>query len=788
MEFLKRFGTKILIALWILLILGIVAIFALFHLISNGKIGYLPPIEELQNPTNKYATQIYSSDGVVLGRYFQSKDNRVSVPYEELSPHLINALISTEDARFMDHSGIDSKALLRVIVKTLILRQDNAGGGSTISQQTAKLYYSPPVETKWERAKQKMTEWVIATKLEKYYTKEEIIAMYFNQFDFLNNAVGIKLASEVYFSTTPDKLKIEEAAMLVGMCKNPAYFNPHRASIKERCIGRRNVVIDKLCENGHITQQECDSLKKTDLVLKYKKVDHKLGLAPYFREQLRLIMTAKEPIKNKYPKWMYQKYHEDSLAWATNPLYGWCEKNKKPDGSNYSIYTDGLKIYTTIDSRMQQYAEEAVKEYLGGYLQPLFTKEKSSERHIKKAPYSNKTSQAQVDSIMMRAVKLSDRYRGLRKAGATEEEIRKEFHTPVPMKVFCWETGSKDTTMTPYDSIRYHKSFLRTGMMSIDPFTGHVKAYVGGPDFNFFQYDMASVGRRQVGSTIKPFLYALAMENGLSPCDEVANTQPQIQTPTGIWEPRNVPYGEAGKREIGQMITLKRGLQTSNNWISAHLITKYCSPESFVKLLHSMGIKQQIDPVPALCLGIADISVSEMVGGYTAFANKGIKSEPMYVTKIEDNNGNIIAEFIPQQNEILSEETSEKMIALLRSVMDGGTGLRLRTRSYNYSIGWETQVAGKTGTTQNNSDGWFMGFIPRLITGVWVGGEDRDIHFDNIRNGQGSATALPIWGKYMNKVFADSTLNYSRTDAFNVKEKYDCKKETRIEEDALDMW
>ncbi|MCQ2219381.1 MAG: transglycosylase domain-containing protein [Paludibacteraceae bacterium] len=757
-------------------------------MIANGKLGFMPNIEELQNPKNKYASEIYSSDMKVLGRYFESKENRVFVPYEELSPSLVNALISTEDYRFREHSGIDGTALFRVLVKTLIMHQD-AGGGSTISQQLAKLHFSEPAKNRIERAFQKFNEWVIAVKFEKYYTKNEIISMYFNKFDFLNNAVGIKSASEIYFSTSPDKLKTEEAALLVGMCQNPSFFNPVKKDsvVQNRCIKRRNIVLGEMCRRGHISAAEKDSLQKLPIKLIYQKVDHKLGLAPYFRENLRLMLTAKCPEKSTYPKWASQKYYEDSLAWATNPLYGWCNKNKKPNGENYDIYTDGLKIYTTIDSRMQQYAEESVKEFLGGYLQPLFFREKFTPKNAKKAPYSNKSTQAQVDSILIRTMRMSDRYRIMKKAGCSDAEIKKAFSTPVAMKVFSWEKGSKDTVISPMDSIRYLKSFLRTGMMSIDPFNGHVKAYVGGPNFNFFQYDMASVGRRQVGSTIKPFLYALAMEQGMYPCDEVPNIQPQIPTPSGVWEPRNVPYGDAGKNEIGKMITLKRGLQTSNNWISAYLIKQY-NPESFVKLLHSFGIKNKIDPVPSLCLGIADISVAEMVSAYTAFANKGIQTEPMYVTRIEDNNGNVISTFVPRMNEIFSEETSEKMIALLQGVINGGTGLRLRTRSYQYHIGWETAVAGKTGTTQNNSDGWFMGFIPNLITGVWVGGEDRDIHFDNIKYGQGSAMALPVWGCYMNKVFANDSLGYSRTAQFNVKERYDCqKKEEKIDPEAVEQ-
>ncbi len=692
----KRLAVSLLIIFWILFILGIATLFGVFSMIANGKIGYLPPIEELQNPQNKFASEIYSGDMTVLGRYFQSKENRVYASPKELSPNLINALIATEDVRFMQHSGIDAKALARAIIKTGILQQENAGGGSTISQQLAKLYYtwgdSSRVNNNGiiERViMQKPIEWVIAAKLEKYYTKEEIICMYFNKFDFLNNAVGIKSASLIYFNTTPDKLTIEQAAMLVGMCKNPSYFNPARKDKEgklvnyERCIGRRNVVLQQMEKAGYITAHELDSLQKIELKLNYQRVDHKLGLAPYFREYLRQIMSARKPDRKKYPDWMYQKYFEDSLAWEKDPLYGWCNKNQKPDGSYYNLYTDGLKIYTTIDSRMQQYAEESVKEYLGDYLQNLFFKEKRDKRHTDKAPFSRLTSKAQIDSIMVRSMRLSDRYLRMKKTGIHPDSIRKTFDTPTGMTVFSW-TGSRDTIMTPMDSIRYYKYFLRTGFMSMDPFNGYVKAYVGGADFNYFQYDMAKTGRRQVGSTIKPFLYTLAMEHGMSPCDEVPNIQPQIPLPSGqIWQPRNVPYGEAGKAEVGKMITFKRALQTSNNWISAYLINQY-SPEGLVKLIQSFGVKNKMDAVPALSLGIAEISVGEMVSAYTAFANKGIQTEPLFVTRIEDNKGNVIATFVPRMNEIFSEDTAEKMISMLRGVMSGGTGLRLYSRENGY--------------------------------------------------------------------------------------------------------
>ena len=793
----KSWKTKILITCWALFALGIIATFMVFLLVAKGKIGYLPPVEELQNPKNKFASEIYSSDMQVIGRYFKEKENRVYVPFKELSPNLVNALIATEDARYHDHSGIDGKALMRAVLKTGIMGQ-NAGGGSTITQQLAKLYYTWEDSVRRnisfaERMLQKPIEWVIAAQLEKYYTKDEIISMYFNKFDFLNNAVGIKSAAHVYFNTTPDKLTTEQAALLVGMCKNPSVFNPAKKNKEgelvnyDRCVGRRNVVLQQMEKAGYITKEESDSLQNIALKLDYQRVDHKLGLAPYFREHLRKMMNANKPDPKKYPKWMRQKFYEDSLAWEKDPLYGWCNKNQKPDGSNYNLYVDGLKIYTTIDSRMQQYAEESVREYVGGHMQSLFFKEKSSKRAIGRAPFSNNTSNAQIDSIMARAMRISDRHRNMKKAGVSDDSIRKAFNTPVQMRVFAWKgnkdsvmTGSKDTVMTPLDSIRYYKYFLRSGLMSMDPFNGHVKAYVGGTDFNYFQYDMATVGRRQVGSTIKPFLYTLAMEYNMSPCDEVPNVQPQIFLPTGkTWRPKNVPYGEAGKKAVGQMVTLKWALQTSNNWISAYLIDKY-NPDNLVRLFRSFGIKNSIESVHSLALGIADVSVGEMVGAYTAFANKGIQTEPLFVTRIEDNNGNVIATFTPRMNEILSEATAEKMIAMLQGVVNGGTGLRLRSSYYPYHIKWETPVAGKTGTTQNNSDGWFIGFTPNLITGVWVGGEDRDIHFDNLANGQGSATALPVFGKYMNKIYNDTKLGYSRTEKFDVKDTYDCSKKQEI--------
>ena len=738
--------------------------------IANGKIGYVPPIEELENPTLKFATQIISDDGVVMGTYSLDDDNRIYVGYEDLSPHLVHALIATEDERFAEHSGIDARALLRAIIKRGVLLQKSAGGGSTITQQLAKqLYTEELANSLWERAMQKPIEWVIAVKLEKYYTKEEILTMYLNKFDFLYNADGIKMASNTYFSKEPKDLNIQEAATLVGMCKNPSYFNPRKFS--ERARGRRNVVIGQMQKAGYITAHEADSLMKEPLELKYRKVDHKEGLATYFREYLRGVLRAKEPVKKDYRGWQMQKYYEDSLAWETDPLYGWCAKNKKKDGTNYNLYTDGLKIYTTIDSRMQRYAEEAIQEHIAQNLQPRFFKAKAKK---KTAPFTSELTVEEVNAIMDKAMRLTDRYRGMKKAGASETEIRKAFDTPQEMTVFTYQ-GEKDTIMTPMDSLRYYKHFLRTGFMSMDPVTGYVKAYVGGTNYNYFQYDMANVGRRQVGSTIKPYVYTLAMENGFSPCDETRHVEQTLIDENGkAWSPRN-----ANKKRYGEMVTIKWGLANSDNWVTAYLMGKL-SPYQLVRLIHSFGVKnQQIDPVVSLCLGPCEISVGEMVSAYTAFANRGIRTAPLFVTRIEDNEGNVVAEFTPLMEEVISEESVYKMLIMLRAVINEGTGNRVR-RIY----GITADMGGKTGTTNNNSDGWFMGFTPSLVSGVWVGGEERDIHFDNMRDGQGAEMALPVWGLYMKKVFADKSLGYLQTDTFAIPHGFDLCKDILTDDDA----
>lgn len=724
-------------------------------MIYHGYIGYMPPVEGLLNPEDRFASRLFTSDGVEMGRFYQSRNNRVYADYFEISPNVINALIATEDERFMQHSGIDIMALSRVLFKTILLRQKNAGGGSTITQQLAKQLYSPESDGLMDRFIQKPVEWAIAVKLERYYTKEEIIKMYLNQFDFLNNAVGIKTAAHVYFNTTPDSLKIEQAAMLVGMAKNPSLYNPVRADRKDAAVGRRNVVLQQMLKADLITEAECDSLCALPLDVKFTKVDHKDGIAPYFREAVRLMMQAKEPRRGDYPDWDQQRFVDDSIQWATNPLYGWVEKNPKPDGTKYNIYTDGLRIYTSIDSRMQKYAEEAVIDHLKNTLQPQFDREKGS-----RGPYTTNSAelgQLTPRKLIDRAIRQSERYRVLKNAGMSDAEIMEEFDKPVDMTVFSYDGGQVQKTMSPRDSVVYQKMFLRAGFMSMDPLTGQVKAYVGGPNFHFFQYDMAGVGRRQIGSTVKPFLYTYAFEEGFTPCDMFLNAQPSITLPTGeVWAPRNT-----GHARIGEMVDLYWALTNSNNWISARLMSEL-SPSTLARTMHTFGITNHLDPVVSLCLGPCDVSVREMVTAYTAFSNKGLRVDPIYVTKITDNNGNVISEFTPQYTEVMSQEAYFKMVNILQNVINSGTGSRLRRAPYNITA----VMGGKTGTTNYNADGWFMGFTPNLVSGVWVGGDERYIHFNRMAQGQGAAMALPIYGLYMKKVYADKSLPYSQTLQF----------------------
>jgi len=738
--------------LWTLLSLTILATAGAFYAIDRGWIGYMPPIEDLQNPISRFATQIYSADGQLLGTWNYNRENRVMVDYNKIAPSLIQALVATEDVRFYDHSGVDFIALARAIVKRGILGQKSAGGGSTITQQLAKQLYSEQAHSTVERLLQKPIEWVIAVKLERTYTKDEIITMYLNYFDFLHNAVGIKTAANTYFSKEPKDLSVTESAVLVGLCKNPSYFNPVRNP--ERCRDRRNVVLGQMVKAGYLTQAAYDSLSVQPLTLKFHVADHKEGLAQYFREYLRQYMTAKKPVRENYPSWNMAKFVTDSINWETDPLFGWCNKNKKRDGGNYNIYTDGLKVYTTIDSRMQEYAEKAAYQHVVKYLQPAFDKEMASKKN---APYSSNLTAAQVEQILNRSIRQCERYRVLKESGATADEIYRSFRTKTKMSVFTYH-GEVDTTMTPLDSIKYYKSFLRTGFVSMCPQNGYVKAYVGGLNYEHFAYDMVMEGRRQVGSTIKPYLYSLAMENGFTPCDEAPNVQQTYIVAGQAWTPRN-----SSKARYGEMVTLKWGLQQSNNWISAYLMSKL-NPRAFVDLLREYGIRNpDIHPSMALCLGPCDISVGEMASAYTAFVNHGIRAACMFVTKIEDSEGNVIAQFQPRLNEVISEESAHKMIYMLRNVVDGGTASRLRFK-YNLT----GQLAGKTGTTNNNSDAWFVGLTPTLVNACWVGGDDRDIHFNSMAMGQGASGALPIFALYMQQVYQNSRLGYRQDEIFDI--------------------
>ena len=742
--------------LWKLL-LGVVLIVLLcFIAMWNGWIGYMPPIEDLQNPISRYASQIYSSDGQVMGTWNFNRENRVMVDYKSLTPDLVHALVATEDERFYEHSGIDFIALGRAIVKRGFLRQTSAVGGSTITQHLAKQLYSETAHSTLERLIQKPVEWVIAIKLERHYTKEEIITMYLNYFDFLHNAVGIKTASNTYYNKEPKDLTLNESATLIGLCKNPSYFNPVR--YPDRARERRNVVLTQMYKKGYLNRGQYLAAVDEKLELNFHRTDHKDGRATYFREFLRQYISAKLPNRSDYPAWNKNQYVIDSIAWANDPLYGWCNKNKKKNGENYNVYTDGLKIYTTIDSRMQKYAEEAVYQHVAKNLQPKFTAE---NRKKPNAPFTDALTPAQVKSILNRSMQQSDRYRAMKAAGASEEDIVKAFNTRTEMTVFTYH-GDLDTIMTPMDSIRYYKSFLRSGFMSMDPKTGAVKAYVGGLDYTHFMYDMVMGGRRQVGSTIKPFLYALGMENGMSPCDYAPNVQKTYIVAGKPWTPRN-----AGHSRYGQMVTLKWGLAQSNNWISAYVLSRL-NTDDFVRMLHEFGINSpDIHSSLSLCLGPCDVSVGEMVSAYTTFANHGIHCSPMFVSKIEDNEGNVIATFQPRMNEVISEESANKMIEMLKGVVENGTAGRMRFR---YKL--ECEMGAKTGTTNRNSDAWFMGFTPELVSGCWVGGEDRDIHFDSMSMGQGATMALPIWAYYMQKVFADRSLGYDPDAKFDLPEDY----------------
>ena len=686
-------------------------------LVGFGVFGSLPKVDELLNPKNNLATIVYSGDMKILGKYYS--ENRVNVAFEKIDKDVVNALIATEDVRYYEHNGVDFKALLRSFFG--VFTGGNRGGGSTISQQLAKMMFPRERLNKLELVVRKLKEWIIATQLEKYYTKDEILALYLNKFDFLNLAVGIKSAAQIYFNSNQDSLKIEQAAMLVGMAKNPSLFNPIRHN--EICLKRRNVVLNQLVKYGYLSSLKYDSLKVLPLGLSFRPEDHNDGLAPYFREYLRDVF-----------------------------LKNWCKSHINSETeAPYNIYKDGLKIYTTIDSKMQNYAEEAVHEHMND-LQKMFSKECLNKKN---APFAWNVSKQEIEGIMNSSVKRSDRYRQLKEDGLSHEKIIEIFHKPVPMRVYSLR-GDIDTILSPYDSIKYYKSFLQTGFMAMEPQTGYVKAWVGGINHKYFKYDHVKVSKRQVGSTFKPFVYALAIQEGLSPCHQVPNIRTCINMPDGEdWCPDN----SDGLKGTGQMITLRRALALSVNYVTAWIMKQY-GPHAVVNLVKRLGVTSQIPEVPSICLGTADISVFEMVAANSTFANKGTYIQPTFISRIEDKNGKVLEEFIPNSNEVFSEEKAYTMIQLMRGVVQEGTGSRLRGAKYKLN----NQIAGKTGTTQHNADGWFIGLTPELAAGCWVGGEDRSIHFNSITEGQGASMALPIWGKFFVKVYADKTIKLSKAD------------------------
>ena len=760
----------ILIVFWTLFSLPILAIIAAVLWIKF--VANIPSFEELEHPETNLATLVLADDGKTVLSTFHI-ENRSYVNFEDLSPHLVHALVATEDERFYEHSGIDFTSLGRVAFKTLLGGDSSQGGGSTITQQLAKLIYDRPDLSKLgslEKANKmlgiKLTEWGTAVKLERSYTKNEIITMYFNQAFFGSNAYGIKVAAQTYFGKSPSELNIEESATLVGILNKPTRYNP--VLNPEKSLTRRNFVISKMQKAGYITSAVADSVSKLPIdVAKYQIQDHTAGMALYFREMLKRTMTATEPVRpSGNDKEAYAAYVVDSLLWAEDPLYGWINKNLKPDGTKYDIYTDGLKIYTTINPKMQQYAEEAVAEHLGGDLQGRFD---GSLKNLRNQPFSNDVSNYEVENLMKQARRNSDRYRNLMKAGLSEDEIYRTFSQEQEMRIFAWNGKERtyvDTLMTPDDSIRYYKRHLRSSFIAMTPDNGEIKAYVGGPEFKAFQYDNARQSKRQIGSTIKPFLYTLAMQEGMSPCDEVANVpQTFIIAEDKVWTPKSTDRDEY----IGDMVTLKWGLAKSSNNISAYLMKQY-GPEAMVEMMRKMGVGSFLDPVPPLCVGSANISLYEMVAAYNTFPSKGVYVRPLFVTRIEDSDGNVLAEFSTKKREAISDQTAYLMANLMQGVVNSGTGYSLRSR-----FALTGEIAGKTGTTNNNADGWFIGYTPELTAGAWTGFENEQIHFQYISNGGGSASALPIWGLFMKKVTSDPSLSkyydkttFDRPVGFNV--------------------
>lgn len=761
---------KFILVLWLLFVSPFLTLFIFILLIVTGALGFMPTFEELENPKSNIASEIYSSDQKVLGKYFYQ--NRTFVGFKELSPYLINALIATEDFRFEEHSGIDGKALWRVMAG--VVMGGRKGGGSTITQQLAKNLFPRDTSKNTSRilkiprlAVVKFKEWITAIKLERNYTKEEILVMYLNTVAYGHETFGIKSAAKTFFATSPDSLKLEQAAMLVGVLKAPTFYSPIRNP--ERALKRREVVLFQMKKYNFITKAVYDSVKVLSLNLNYVVQDQNQGLATYFREYLRMLLMADEPGRKDYLD--LERFKEDSIDWKENPLNGWCKKNKKADGTPYNIYKDGLKIYTTINSRMQKYAEEAVTEHMGGFLQKAFMKE---QKDRKKAPFGWNVNDEQIQQIMISTMKRCERYRVLKKQGISPTEIEKTFHVPAKMRVFSWK-GEIDTVMTPMDSIRYYKHYLRAGFLSMEPNTGFVRAYVGGTNYRYFKYDQVKLAKRQVGSTFKPFIYTLAMQTGYSPCYKVPNVPVTFIMPDG--QPPYTPaYSTANflEKHDGKLITLKFALANSLNQISAWVLKQF-SPQAAIDIARKMGVRSKIEPFPSICVGIPELNLYEMVGAYSTFANKGVYTEPVFVTRIEDRNGNVLATFNPRRHEAINEETSYLMISLMTGVIEFGTSCRIR---YQYKL--EGDIAGKTGTTNNHSDGWFMGITPNLVGGAWVGGEERSIHFRGIELGQGASMALPIWALFMQKVYKDTKLGYSPKDKFvkpkNLSVETDCKK------------
>jgi len=734
---------------WILIAVPIVGL--LVALLLVALFAKIPSFEQIENPDSNLATLLISEDGKVINTYHI--ENRSYVSYDEIPKHIIDAAVATEDARFYRHSGIDFRGLGRVAVKTLLLGDSSQGGGSTITQQLAKtLYPRQDVSSKIPGGRQlkmigiKLKEWITAVKIERNYTKEEIVTMYLNQIFFGGNAYGIKAAANTFFAKDPCDLTVEEGACLVGMVNKPTRYNP--AINPEQSLNRRNHVLRQMEKYDYLSKHELDSIVQIPIVVTYRQQDHNSGYGPYFRDMLRRFMNATEPRRASYAQ--VEDYRADSLAWKDNPFYGWLKKNRKPDGTQYDLDRDGLRIYTTLDSRMQKYAEEAVAQHLGKELQKTLNNEL---RYRNNFPFSNDVTKEEVDRLMRNGRRWSDRYREMKEAGASDAEIAKAFNEPVPMRVFAWnQKGYVDTTMTPNDSIRYYKYLLRAGLVAIEPNTGNVKAYVGGPDYHYFKYDNVGQGKRQVGSTFKPFLYTLAMQEGYTPCDKVANTTYTIDVNGTDWAPKS----EVDDR----IVTLKWGLTNSRNNISAYLMKQF-GPFALVDLCRKMGISSYLDPVVSLCVGSCDLSVMEMVAAYNTYPGRGVYCYPNFVTRIEDNSGNVLATFSTRKREAISEITAYKMINMMQGVVNDGTAGRIRWR---YNI--QGDIAGKTGTTNDNSDGWFIGYTPKLTAGVWVGAEDRQVHFTSTALGGGNNMALPIWAIFMQKIYADKSIPMGPEDVF----------------------